>query len=158
MDTTLASENIEIYRRHMPHWRADHVIYFITWRLHKACRQLSSDERTLVVDAIEHFHKRRYWLLAYVIMDDHVHILVRLASDKPLQTVLHSWKSFTANQLQRRFERIGAVWQDESFDRIVRDTNELQNALQYIAHNPVKRWPDTREYPWLRIFADAETE
>jgi REP element-mobilizing transposase RayT len=154
MVVTLSTDNFEIYKRYLPHWRANNVIYFTTWRLQQAHESLSPEERSLVAGVVEFFHKKRYWLLAYVIMDDHVHVLVRLPQDRPLQTVLHSWKSYSANQLQRQFSRERAVWQDESFDRIVRDTDEFENILRYIAHNPVKRWPEVKEYPWVRILEE----
>ncbi len=151
-DATFFSDNFDVYRRQLPHWRADTVIYFVTWRLHKGNVPLSPEERTVVARTIEHFHASRYWLLAFVVMDDHVHVLVRLGGDETLQKTVHTWKSYSANQLQRNFGRVGAVWQDESLDRIVRDADELDVKRQYIAHNPVKRWPDLQEYEWVRQF------
>ena len=150
-------DNFEIYRRHLPHWRADDVIYFVTWRLHLTNAPLEPEERSLVAQAIEHFHSSRYWLIASVVMDDHVHVLVRLASGIQLQSTVHSWKSYTANKLQRSLVRESVVWQDEYYDRIVRDPAELANYMEYIAANPVKRWPGIKEYPWLQIYeADAQ--
>jgi len=152
MDLTHSADNFSIYKRYLPHWRATNVIYFVTWHLQLGIPPLSPKERTLVADVIEHFNNQRYWLLAYVIMDDHVHAVLRLNHERPLEEVFHSWKSYSANQLQRRFCRRGAVWQDESHDRIVRDSEELHNILQYMAHNPVKRWPEMKDYPWSRTF------
>jgi len=154
MDLTQPSDNFETYRRHMPHWRASHVIYFITGTLHVNSSPLEPDERSLITSTIEHFNKQRYWLLAYVVMDDHAHILVRLSPDSDLEKVMHSWKSYSANQLQRRFGRGGVVWQDESMDRIVRDSDELKAKLNYIGNNAVKRWPETKDYRWMRFVAE----
>jgi hypothetical protein len=61
---------------------------------------------------------------------------------------LHSWKSFTANGLRKLRERAVPVWQDEYFDRIVRDEEDLIQKAEYILGNPVKRWPETEDYPW----------
>ena len=64
--------------------------------------------------------------------DDHVHVLVAPIPANELRSILHSWKSFTARQMQRDHNRIGRVWQDEYFDRIVRDDAELVQRADYI--------------------------
>jgi len=81
-------------------------------------------------------------------MDDHVHVLVFPLASHFLQQIVHSWKSFTANGLRKLRERAVPVWQDEYFDRIVRDEADLIQKAEYILGNPVKRWPETKEYPW----------
>jgi len=124
-------------------------IYFVTWRLAKAQPPLHSEERTLVVDAVRHFDGQRYDLLAYVVMDDHVHVLVYPHPDYPLSQLLHSWKSYTARRLQRPRQRVVPVWQDEYFDRIVRDESDLIEKAEYILGNPVKRWPEIQQYAWV---------
>jgi REP element-mobilizing transposase RayT len=95
---------------------------------------------------------RRYWLAAYVVMDDHVHVIVRPAGDRRLEAIVHTWKSYTANQMQRVFARQGAVWQDESYDRIIRDGREFDETLAYLGNNPQRRWPEVEHYPWLRVY------
>jgi hypothetical protein len=66
-----------------------------------------------------------------------------------LKTILHSWKSFTARQMQKHHKRSGQIWQDEYFDRIIRDENEFLQKAAYIAGNPQKRWPGIRNYKWV---------
>ena len=146
------SDNLEIYQRHLPHWRLEYAIYFVTWRLHPTNALLEPDERALVANAIEHFHTQRYHLIAYVVMDDHVHVLLRLTPGTELEATVHTWKSYTANKLQRTRIRESRVWQGEYFDRIMRDSDELINTLQYIDTNPQKRWPDLDHYPWRRLY------
>lgn len=88
-------------------------------------------------------------------MDNHAHVLVKPILEHDLQSILHSWKSFTALQLQRQFGRQKAIWQDEYFDRIVRDEAEFLEKAQYILNNPRKRWPELEEYSWVGYFDDA---
>jgi REP element-mobilizing transposase RayT len=89
-------------------------------------------------------------------MDDHVHILVKPFPDYPLQQTIRSWKSYTANYLQRSTGRRGTIWQADYFDRIVRDRKELDEKVAYILNNPRKRWPDNEgEYEWLGCFLEA---
>jgi len=82
-------------------------------------------------------------------MDDQVHALRAPFAPYELQGILHSWKSFTARQMQHQHKRFGRVWQDEYFDRIVRDDQEFVQKLEYIVGNPWKRWPDVDQYPWI---------
>jgi REP-associated tyrosine transposase len=138
-----------LYRRRLPHWRNDEVIYLVTWRLAKGQPELDSAERNLVAQALKHFDGQRYRLAAYVVMNDHVHALVMPLGTHRLKGILHSWKSFTAHQMRRDPRRAGHVWQDEYFDRIIRDDKEFLQKLRYIVNNPSKRWPDLEAYPWV---------
>lgn len=137
------------YRRKLPHWRQDQVTYFVTWRLARGQQELDSDERDWVLTAMRRFEGERYELPAYVVMDDHVHALLTPFAGYELEKIMHSWKSFTARQMQRGGKRFGRVWQDEYFDRIVRDDSEFQQKLDYIIRNPWKRWPDIQNYVWV---------
>jgi REP element-mobilizing transposase RayT len=141
--------DFHIYHRDLPHWRQDGAVYFVTWRLHLKQAALSNQERDLVLDAIRHFDGERYAILIAVVMDDHVHVLVYPREGIALESLCHTWKSFTANQLQRKFQRQGAVWQKESFDRIPRQEREIREKATYILNNPFKRWPEIKEYKWL---------
>jgi len=103
----------------------------------------------MVVAALKTLDGKRYQLTGYVVMDDHVHVLVTPRAEHTLRSIVHSWKSFTANRMQREYERVGPVWQDEYFDRIVRDEKELLQKVEYIMGNPWKRWPELDSYEWV---------
>jgi REP element-mobilizing transposase RayT len=125
------------------------AVYFVTWRLNKLQSGLQPEERDLIASALRHFDGERYALHGYVIMDDHVHVIVQPLEGQELRNLNHSWKSYTANQFQRQFNRHGSVWQDESWDRIIRDEEEYWEKMQYIQNNPQKRWPETVDYSWV---------
>jgi hypothetical protein len=55
-----------------------------------------------------------------------------------LNQIVQTWKSYSAYKLQRDFCRCNRIWQDEYFDRIVRDQDELNEKAQYILNNPLK--------------------
>ena len=143
------ADEFRTYRRKLPHWRMLGAVYFVTWRLAKDQPPLHPEDRTLVVDAIRYFDGKRYEVLAYVVMDDHVHVLVQPLGQNELEQILHSWKSFTANGLRRLRERAAPVWQEEYFDRIVRNDSDLMEKAQYIMGNPLKRWPECTDYAWM---------
>jgi len=141
--------SLEIFRRHLPHWKMEGATYFVTWSLAPGQSKLSPEERDVVHSAIMHFDNVRYVVSAFVIMDDHCHVLFAPRQGFDFVSILHTWKSFTANQLQRKFGRIGAIWMQEYFDRIVRDDDEFRQKAEYIVTNPQRRWPEEEEYKWV---------
>ncbi len=77
-----------------------------------------------------------YNLLAWCVMPSHVHVLVK-TTDVPFCNVVHSWKSFTAKEINSIYMRSGRVWHREYFDRFIRDEGHLKTAIEYIESNPV---------------------
>jgi REP element-mobilizing transposase RayT len=140
---------VQIYQRRLPHWRAEGATYFVTWRVHPLQDDLLSEERSIVVSALRHFDGARYRLHASVVMNDHVHVLVTPTDESALEGIVHSWKSFAANQIHAVGARRGSIWQDEYLDRIVRNEPEFLEKANYILNNPWKRWPELEQYVWV---------
>jgi DNA polymerase III alpha subunit len=92
----------------------------------------------IVERALRHFDGERYVLGSYVVMPNHVHVLVRPVMEHKLPDILQSWKSFTAKEANKRLGREGEFWQPESFDHIVRNEQKLEEFNRYIQANPIK--------------------
>ena len=85
-------------------------------------------------------------LYAVVVMPDHVHMLIEPQPERyddegrpafwELGKITHSLKSYTANEINRRLERTGPVWQKESYDRLIRSETDLQEKFVYVISNP----------------------
>jgi carbamoylphosphate synthase large subunit/REP element-mobilizing transposase RayT len=105
---------------------------------HGTCLLRDIDAAQVVAGALKHFQGTRYLLDAFVVMPNHVHALLQPLNDNSLSGILHSWKSFTGKELKRRSADHQAVWQDENYDRIVRDEQELERLRDYIQCNPTK--------------------
>ncbi|HEY3319811.1 MAG TPA: PfkB family carbohydrate kinase [Planctomycetota bacterium] len=148
-----APEPFRKYWRRLPHWRLEGAYYFVNWRLRSDQAELSPHERSLVVSALMHFNSQRYTLIAYVIMGDHVHVIVQPTKAHTLESIVQSWKSYTANRMQHESGRQGAVWEHEYYDRILRNDSEFYEKLDYIQNNPFKRWPELTEYQWMAFLA-----
>jgi REP element-mobilizing transposase RayT len=92
----------------------------------------------LVVAALrngdDQFH--RYQLHAFVVMPNHVHMLVtpRVVATRWLGP-LKGFTSHQANELMGVHGR--AFWQDESYDHLVRSDVEFERIRAYIERNPV---------------------
>jgi putative transposase len=102
----------------------------------------------IVSRALFHFHEQRYYLSCYCIMPNHVHVLVRPFVGFDLTELLHSWKSFTAKEINKRLIRAGEVWETESYDTLVRDSEHLGKVVRYIGKNPAKA--GLPESQWVR--------
>jgi len=96
----------------------------------------------LVESVLIFFHRQRYALGEYIVMPNHVHALVRPLDDHRLDGILHSWKSFSASQINKMSGSRGRVWHPESFDHIVRSAAQLERFEQYIRDNPKSLPPD----------------
>lgn len=92
----------------------------------------------LVQTALLHFDGVRGRILAWVVMPNHVHALVRIQTGWPLQFLVKSWKSYSARAINSRLGRRGAFWQPDYFDRYIRDDAHLRREIAYIEANPVQ--------------------
>jgi REP element-mobilizing transposase RayT len=84
------------------------------------------------------FDGKRYRLTAWVVMPNHAHLLLTPCVGHELSDILHSLKSYTANEANKLLRRKGQFWQPESFDRWVRDADHFAKVIAYIENNPVK--------------------
>ncbi|MGO9606983.1 MAG: transposase [Candidatus Binataceae bacterium] len=121
----------------------------MTWRVAPDQKTLSPEERTTVFDAIKHFDRERYDLEAFVVMDDHVYVIVYPGENQTLESIVASWKSFSSHLIQRSRKLAGPLWQDEYFDRVIRNEKELKEKRDYILSNAFKRWPRLKSYHWM---------
>ncbi len=110
-----------------------------------ACLLRDPANAQLVQDSLQHFADERYDLLAWAVMPNHVHVALRPRRGFELPAIIHSWKSFTANEINKRLGRSGTVWAREYFDHLIRDEEELRQQVLYIDANPqqakLEEWP-----------------
>lgn len=118
-------------------------------RGHGSCCLRDGAIASLVQENLLHFDGRKYRLFAWVVMPNHVHVLVQETA-VPLAVVVKDWKSYTAHQINRRLGKSGTVWQREYFDRYIRDQEHFNKAVHYIEWNPVKAGlvREPQEWPW----------
>jgi 1-hydroxy-2-methyl-2-(E)-butenyl 4-diphosphate synthase len=100
------------------------------------CHLQKAQIAELVVDAMRHFDGTRYVLVAWSVMPNHVHAVVTPAAGENLEKILHSWKSFTAKRANEILGNSGEFWQEEYFDHVVRDGEDLKNQVRYVLKNP----------------------
>ena len=138
-----------------------------------------------VADTWRHFAGERYDLIAWVVMPNHVHVLVRVYEGVPLAKIVQSWKSYTGRRIgalmeesradgqhipvmmeesrartrrSQRRSRGQRVWMREYWDRYIRDERHFQMAMDYIHQNPVKAGlvGTAKDWPWSSAREFAE--
>jgi REP element-mobilizing transposase RayT len=106
-------------------------------RGHGGCWLRQPAIAALTEGALRHFDGERYQLLAWVVMPNHVHVVVRIGQ-VPLAGVLQSWKRFVAREANKLLQREGTFWEHEYWDTYMRDEVQLAKARRYAEQNPVK--------------------
>ena len=108
------------------------------------CALSNPDMAQVVQDALKYHDGEKYNLLAWSIMPNHVHVLIKTKDN--LSKIIQSWKSFTgkwalANNKKYHLEiPAGAseFWMPEYWDRFIRDEEHFNNTVKYILNNPQK--------------------
>lgn len=155
---------MSFYRRRLPHWQPRGKALFVTWRLHKSLAQkkllVSAELAGIEERSILFAAENRHWfdLHAYVIMPNHVHVLIDTLES--LEIVFQSIKRFSAREANAVLGRTGQpFWQEESFDHWMRDEQEFRVTARYIEQNPVRAGLVERatEYRWSSAWRKADT-
>jgi REP element-mobilizing transposase RayT len=88
---------------------------------------------------IHQYDGKDYTLVCYCIMPNHIHLVFTLLEEnRGISKIMKSIKGVSAREYNKHMGKSGIVWQDESYDHIVRNEKELFNIIRYVINNPVK--------------------
>lgn len=80
-----------------------------------------------------------YFLICYCIMPNHIHLVFRLLEgNRGISRIMKTIKGVSSRETNKILNTLGSIWQEESFDRLVRDDLELYNVINYVINNPVE--------------------
>jgi putative transposase len=105
---------------------------------HGACVLRQPELSRIVADSLLHFDDDRYHLGDFVVMPNHVHLIVCLLGGTEIETQCASWKRFTARRINQELGTNGRFWQEESFDHLIRTAEQFEAIQRYISNNPGK--------------------
>ena len=88
-----------------------------------------------------------YLLHSWVIMPNHVHVLVSPFPGEPLAGMVAGWKRFSATRIHKASGATGTLWQKDYFDRLIRDWDHFANVAQIHPPEPREGRPGGRELP-----------
>jgi REP element-mobilizing transposase RayT len=127
--------------RYLPHLQKDSRALFITFATYRRWH-LPDSARDLALEACIHANDRKCSLHAAVIMPDHVHLILTPLADElgpfTISQIMRAIKSESAHRINRALDRRGKVWQDESFDHVLRNDENLASKIAYVLENPVR--------------------
>ena len=115
---------------------------------HGSCVLAKPDLARIVQESLQEGHDEAYRLIAWCIMPNHVHAVIRLLDETSLGVIVKRWKAKTAVRINRELKRSGSLWQEDYHDRLIRDMDHLQNAVAYIRRNPVEAGLCSRAEDW----------
>lgn len=145
------------YRRRLPHLQRDNKPVFVTFRTHGQAK-IPEAYRGLVLQHCLYDNHRKLEMHAVVVMPDHVHLLLTPLNDTQGQPfslieIMNGIKGASAHSLNKAMNLRGPVWQEESFDHVLRSAESLEDKIEYIALNPVAERLVERpsDYEWLWI-------
>jgi len=145
------------YRRMLPHYQKAGRVIFISFR--KVNRiPFTPVARDAILQHCLHDNGKRYNLHAAVVMPDHVHLLLLPLRDEKswpysLPTILKLLKGTSARGVNKLSGSSGPVWQEESFDHVLRSQGSFGEKLEYLRQNPVRRGlvKKPEDYKWLWV-------
>lgn len=124
---------------------------------HGSCLLRMPSNAAGVVENWQHFHGTRYHLHAWVVMPNHVHVLIEPIGNYPLSEIVQSWKSYTAKKIMHNYagQRPALpgktrLWQSDYWDRFIRNERHYHATVDYIHKNPVKAGLVVHAEDWPR--------
>ena len=109
----------------------------------------------MVVEALLYFHEKQYVLDEWVVMPNHVHLILWPMPNFTLSEILKRRKRHTARQANLILGRTGETfWQHESYDHWIRNDEEKSRIRRYIRNNPVtaKLCQSPEEWTWSSAY------
>ena len=103
----------------------------------------------ILAEALSFFDASHYQLLAWCIMPNHVHVVLEPMPGHDLPEILHSWKSYTAKEINKVLGTQGHLWETEYYDHLVRDERDFHAQIQYVLTNPQRA--GLRNWKWVGV-------
>ncbi|MFO0857319.1 MAG: tRNA (adenosine(37)-N6)-dimethylallyltransferase MiaA [Phycisphaerales bacterium] len=148
--------DLSVSRRFLPHLTLPDATYFVTWKTLND-HHLSSQERSLVLDALTHFDDEQCRVYAACVMSNHVHWIVKPHHAVELLDLVSRVKRFSARKINEARGTSGSVWVPECFDHIIRDVAYFNELVRYVFENPVAARAASagHTYQWTLVHADV---
>jgi len=118
---------------------------------HGRCLLKRPELSRIVADSLLYFDGQRYRMGDFVVMPNHVHLLVAFSSPEQMTEQCGSWLHYTAFRINQGINEKGKFWQQEPFDHLVRSPEQYGYLRQYIAENPKKAHLQPGEYHYRRF-------
>jgi putative transposase len=131
-------------------------IFFATTKTSMGKRVLQSERNAgLLIDVLRSFvAERRFQLHDFVIMPDHVHLLVEVCGEMTIEKAMQLIKGRFSHRLSHEIDYKGEVWQRGFTEEQVLNKETFEAHRAYIAGNPIKAGlvASAEEFPFCFAF------
>ncbi|MBI2513097.1 MAG: transposase [Opitutae bacterium] len=131
-----------------PTWVANGSLFFVTICAEtRGVNSLCTDPTgpRLLDSARDYQERQTWWLKLFLLMPDHLHMLVGFPADRAMATVIRAWKSYQTRAL-------GVRWQSGFFDHRLRSDESEDAKTEYIRMNPVRAGLVARTEDWRFVW------
>ncbi len=133
------------------HWQEDWMSYHLTTRTLNQSFYLAADkDKTVIVRGLDFFQQRGDFLLfGYVIMGNHLHIVLQPSIGRTLAEIARDLKKWTSRYNTAKPPNT-SLWERRYDDNVIHTAEEMTSVLNYIHNNPVRAGLVARpeDYPW----------
>lgn len=157
-------------RKHIRRIYLPDAIYFVTTCVRYRNPAFLDEAIAQILEHTIHLNKKlkHFVLYAYVIMPDHMHLLVR-PSEANISEVMRSIKTNSSRDINRHnasratrvmggyFSHKRFAWQEKFYDHVIMSDDDFRTHIEYIKVNPVKAGivQNPEDYPFLFVDEDA---
>jgi len=132
-------KNFSIWRGRLPHWRADDVTYYVTFRHRRA---LDESERVALLRALMRPDTKRWDLLVVCVLPENTELIFTVREHVEgvkyeLAQIVEKEKTRVGKQIIKKTGERFPPFYTESYDRIIRDQDELETRWREIIESPV---------------------
>jgi len=148
-------DSFRITQRRLPHWEDVGATYFLCLCLEARFVELTDPPiASMLIQALKYFDGTRYLLFDYTVMPDHVHMILKPAvasgRSESIKHIMRCLKGWTAKGINDAAKRTGEVWQEDTYDHIIRNQEDYVEKAKYIFENPKRAGliENPADWPW----------
>ncbi len=125
----------------LKHINLEGYAYFVTTNIYHRQKIFSNSPiADIVLSALFFLRDKGYYrLYSFVIMPEHLHLIILPQNKKTVSQIMHSLKSYTAKKINNLLGRSEKIWQAGFYERIIRNQDDLREKAIYIENNPVRK-------------------
>jgi REP element-mobilizing transposase RayT len=166
----------------LPRFHIEGHVYYVTTVVYDRLPVFTRPSFVIpLFDSLNYYrHKQEFRLLGYVIMPDHMHLIIWPSGQATVSEIMRDYKKFTSRRIIRQaeveqiqgwtmaFEQAGQetgrsrhkVWQDSYWDVNIYNERFLRQKLNYVHRNPVRaglaETPEEYVYSSYRNYVNGE--
>jgi len=142
-------------------YAAENTCYHVTTKTRSNAALFRNEAKAgVVMDALQFVRRDRAYILGYVVMPDHLHVICVPRGDQTVSRLMRTIKGYASRVINAERGATGSLWQASFHDRAIRNERQLLETLEYIHGNPVVAGLATssEEYRFSSAHPEARTD